>query len=65
MVNLIKQIFLDAKFYIIGSVRDQSDKDYLNYLKDLVNSLGLNDSIEFKVNAPNDDIKLYFSKIIY
>eukprot|EP00347_Sterkiella_histriomuscorum_P012414 403368671 len=50
----------DAKFYMIGSVRDQEDQKIVDRLKDLAQQLQISDRISFEINQPRDKILSIF-----
>ena len=52
----------DAKFYLIGSVRDEDDKRIVEALKDLAKRLGIDQSVEFKINLPRYELHDIFAR---
>lgn len=46
----------DAKFILVGSVRDQDDQRIVDSLKVLARDLGIAHSVEFRVNLSRSDL---------
>lgn len=49
---------------LIGSVRNKGDEERVKRLKDLASNLGIEDRVEFKINASFDDLLGYFSRAL-
>jgi len=51
----------EIKLILVGGVRNQADKDRVEALKTYAKDLGLQDAVEFVVNASIEDVKKYLS----
>jgi alpha-1,2-mannosyltransferase len=60
--KVLPRIPRGSKFWLIGTVRDEDDQRIVDQLKDLAKSLQIEDTIEFKIKKPRDEIVDIFSK---
>jgi len=54
--KVLPKIPTGSKFWLLGTVRDEDDQRILDSLKDLARKLGIQDSVEFKIKKPRDEI---------
>lgn len=59
--NLLPRLPKDSKFWLIGTVRDENDQGILDGLKEAARTLGIESSVDFKVNRSRQEILQIFS----
>ncbi|GMM34951.1 alpha-1,2-mannosyltransferase [Saccharomycopsis crataegensis] len=52
----------EPKLVLIGSIRDDRDREFVQTLRALASSLGLDEHVEFILDAPFETVKEYFQK---
>jgi alpha-1,2-mannosyltransferase len=60
--NALPRIPRDAHFVLVGSVRDKDDQRIVDELKQLARNLGIQDSVEFRVNLPRHELYSLFKE---
>lgn len=60
--RLLPRLPKDAKFWLVGTVRDENDQGILDGLKEQASVLGIEESIDFKVNRSRQEILDIFSQ---
>jgi alpha-1,2-mannosyltransferase len=60
--RLLPRLPKDAKFWLVGTVRDENDQGILDGLKEQARELGIQESIDFKVNRSRLEILDIFSQ---
>ena len=60
--RLLPRLPRDAKFWLVGTVRDEGDRAILEGLKDQARALGVETSVDFMVNRSRQEILEIFSQ---
>ena len=60
--RVLPKLPLDAKFILMGSVRDQDDQRIVDELKKQARELGIEKSVEFRINLKREELHSLFSK---
>lgn len=60
--RLLPRLPKDAKFWLVGTVRDENDQGIFDGLKEQARVLGIEESIDFKVNRSRQEILDIFSQ---
>ena len=58
--RVLPRLPADARFCLVGSVRDEDDQRILEGLKQLARDLGIQDSVEFQINLKRESLHEIF-----
>ena len=60
--RIVRALPKGAKFWLLGTVRDEDDQQIVEGLKRQAQQLGIEDSIEFKINRSRNEIVEIFKQ---